>query len=410
MKTTLSRGRTLGVLGRLLAVAGAASLIALGGCRGNGKYTTKQKNAAKMRMEQMKSATEYQMAHQAFLATDLDKALRHVTYSLELNPEVVKSHVLKGRVLLEKEDLQKASDAFAEAERLDADFVEAWYYQGVLAERVDNKEEALRRYTGASERDGSNPGYAIAAAEMLISLDRLGEAEAFLTSRRENFRHSAGVRQTLGHIAMLQGKPDKAATLFEEARLLSPDTQAIAEDLVRAQIETGQFAQAELNLATMLRNKANAERRDLARMRGRCLARLDRPVEARDVFVTLTKDERGSADVDSWVDLGQVSYLLNDGPRLKSAAARVIAIAPARPEGYVLRALHLRSTGDLKGAEENLNKALERGRDAQTLMLLGLVQRDAGDATAAHASFAAAAAMEPANTAATGLLAATPEE
>jgi len=409
MTTQTPRARTGRLLGRLLVIAGAASLMALGGCQGNGKYTTKQKNAAKTRMEQMKSATEYQMAHQAFLATDLDKAMRHISYTIELNPTVVKSHVLKGRILLEKGDLEGAAAAFTQAEELDPKNVDAWYYQGILAERVDRKEEALRRYTGACERDASHPGYAIAAAEMLICMDKLDEAEAFLAERRQKFEHSAGVRQTLGHICMLRHQPDKAAVFFDEARLLAPDTQSITEDLVRAQIETSQFAQAESNLATLLRNKANADRRDLFRMRARCLTRLDRPVEAREIYLALTKDQTGAADVETWIDLGQLSYLLKDNQRLKMAAVRVVAISPERSEGYVLRALQCRLVGDFKGAQESLNKAIKIDRSAEALVLQGLIQRDQHNLAAARASFAAAAALEPTNTSATQLLAATPE-
>ena len=43
----------------------------------------------------MKAAQEWDMARQAFLAGDLNKALEAVDHSLALNDKVVKSHVLR---------------------------------------------------------------------------------------------------------------------------------------------------------------------------------------------------------------------------------------------------------------------------------------------------------------------------
>ena len=55
-------------------------------------------------------------------------------------------------------------------------------------------------------------------------LFRSNEAQA-------NFPSSAGVRQTLGHIAMMKNDVKRAAELFNEARLLAPDDNGILEDL-----------------------------------------------------------------------------------------------------------------------------------------------------------------------------------
>ncbi|MFA6045805.1 MAG: tetratricopeptide repeat protein [Phycisphaerales bacterium] len=386
-----------------------AALCLLSACGTNGAYTTEGKNAAKEKMAQLKSATEWQMAQQAFLAGDLPKALKHVSVSIELNDKVVKSYVLRGRVLMEMGNLDGATASFAQAEKTDPADVDTWYYQGILAERIDRKEEALRRYEGANERDPSNPQYAIAAAEMLMAMDRLDEAEKFLEDRKAKFDHSPGVKQTLGHIAMLRGKPADAIPMFNEARLLAPDDQAILEDLIRAQIATGEFGQAEVHLGRLLTNKDNADRRDLLHARAKCLLQLDRPVDARDLLIKITSDPNGTTDADAWVELGQVCYQLRDQARLRTASGRAIALAPTKPDGYVLRALYLRQTGDMTGAEENLRRALDIKQSADSYIMLGVVQRDMKRLSEARANFAMALKVDPTNTVAPKLLAAVAE-
>jgi tetratricopeptide (TPR) repeat protein len=378
------------------------------GCTGtHGKYTAEHQSTAKVKMEGIKAATEYKMAEQAFLAGDLPKALKHVDYSMSLNRDVARTHVLRGRVLAEMGNIESAIDCFKLAQGIEPKNVDAAYYQGTIAERIERREEALAHYLAASEIDSANPQYAIAAAEMMIELGKVDEAHAYLTSHGANFDHNAGIRQTLGHIAMMQNKPDVAATLFNEARLLQPDDQTITEDLIRAQIATEQYAEAEYNLNRLLMGKQNKDRRDLQHMRATCLVLLERPVEAREILINLTTDQAGASDVDAWAELGQVAYLLRDYPRVKQCAARVTAIAPNRPDGHVLKALSQRRAGDLAGARKSIQTALSLSRTSDSLVILGMIQQDMADNEGARLSFAEALRINPKDTNASMLLGAT---
>jgi len=378
------------------------------GCTGtHGKYTAEHQSTAKVKMEGIKAATEFKMAEQAFLAGDLPKALKHVDYSMSLNRDVARTHVLRGRVLAEMGNIESAIDCFKLAQGIEPKNVDAAYYQGTIAERIERREEALAHYMAASEIDSANPQYAIAAAEMMIELGKVDEAQTYLTSHGANFDHNAGIRQTLGHIAMMQNKPDVAATLFNEARLLQPDDQTITEDLIRAQIATEQYAEAEYNLNRLLMGKQNKDRRDLQHMRATCLVLLQRPVEAREILINLTTDQAGASDVDAWAELGQVAYLLRDYPRVKQCAARVTAIAPNRPDGFVLKALSQRRTGDLAGARKSIQTALSLNRTSDSLVILGMIQQDMADNNGARLSFAEALRINPKDTNASMLLGAT---
>mgnify|MGYP003571170235 CR=1 FL=1 len=381
------------------ALAGAAlGLVGLvTGCAGNGGYTSEHASLAKQKMSVMKAATEWDMARQAFLAGDLEKAIDKIDESMAYNDQVPKSHVLKGRILLEQGDIGGAIESLRTAEALDPQFVDAHYYLGVVHERLGELEKALTHYRLASEYDGYNPDYAVAAAEMLVDMGRLGEARSYLEGG-PSFEHHAGVRQTLGHIALIEGNPQEAVALFAEARLLAPSDDVVLEDLIRAQVATNNFREAEFNLSTLLSDEENAARRDLQHMRAQCLMALDRPVEARKIYYDLTKGQAGQADIEAWVGLGNVSYVLSDGRSLRRAASRVVALAPDRHEGYSLTALWFRSQGDNQSALESARDAVAAApRDASVLAFEGMLLMEMGRLGEARESLASATSLEPGN-------------
>lgn len=386
---------------RTVPLAATLALVCLAGCAGHGKYTTEGKNKGNERVAGMKSASEYQQAQQSFLAGDLEKALKAADRSIMMNPSVAKTYVLRGRILLEQSNLEEAVNTFQKAEALEPGNVEAQYYLGIVYERFTQTDKALERYLKASELEPSNPQYAVAAAEMMIDLGRLEDADAFLSRGGTNFEHNAGVRQTQGHLAMMQGDPARAAKLFNEARLLAPDDTMVLEDLVNAQVATGQFADAEFNLGRLLKVKENKDRRDLKQMRARCLTNLDRPLEARDVLLDLTSGDAGQRDLESWIELGDLSFVLRDMARLRQSYGRVIALAPHRSEGYTLKALYQRHQGDTEGALASLELACERrGEEVDPLMFKGLLLSEMGRQDEARSAFASVLNEDPGNEAA----------
>lgn len=377
-----------------------ASLLALmAGCS-----TTKPKiasaglEAAKSNMALLKSGTEWQMAMQHYQAGDLDKALKAVDRSLALNPEVCKSHVLRGRIMLEKSRLEDARVSLTRAEEIDATNLDAQYFLGILAERTGQSDQAMTRYLKCADLDPSNPQYVIAAAEMHIAAGRLEQAESLLLERRKNFDANPALRQSLGHIAMLRGNSEQASKLFNEALLLAPKDNGILEDLVSAQMSCGQFADAEYNLQVLLDDQANnADRRDLRQMRARCLVAINRPVEARTILQELANDRAGGRDVRVWTELGQVAAMLKDRVTLRQAAARVMALAPSKSDGYELHAMSLRMQGKNDEALAAVDQAILRNNsNATAYKLRALVLQDLGRTAEARAALATATQYEQA--------------
>lgn len=356
---------------RALLIAGA---VALASCETTGRYTAEGASGAKQKMMMIRSGLEWQSGYSSFMAGDLDKALKAVDRSIALNEEVAKSHVLRGRIMMEKGDIEGGITSLVKGQAIDPESVEASYYQGIAFERLSQSDKALEHYKKAADLDPSNPQYAIAAAESLIDLKKPDEAREYLETRRAAFANNPGVRQTLGHIALLQGEHQKAIELFNEARLLAPDDVKILEDLARAQFLAGRYADAEYNLGRATEDPKLKDRYDLKHMQARALVEMQRPADAREILLALTRTDSKAVDPAVWADLGSVAYLLTDRKNLRQAWTKLTTAWPDRAEGYLLKGLAMRREGDLPAAVQSLERALVLEDSPSTLALLEAVR------------------------------------
>lgn len=381
-----------------IALVTSTVLIAtLVGCSGQGNYTRQGVSLAKERMSFLKSATEWELARQAFLAGDLEKAIEKVDYSLSINDTVVKSHVLKGRIQIELGDLGNALKSLRTAATLNPEESDAHYYLGIVFERLNRPEDALTHFENACDFDDYNPSYAVAAAEMLIDLGRIEEAKAYIVSI-PMAQNNAGIRQTLGHIALLQDDYPLAVEFFNEARLLAPDDEGIVEDLIHAQMLAGLFAQAESNISLLLKKSDNADRRDLQVLHAKTLINTGRPVEARSIYQKLLSSSEGKSDVDSWVGLANSSFVINDMRTVRKAATRIVSLAPNSHEGYLLYAMYYRQAEDHRSSLASINKALQHSpMDAGIYAFRAMILTDLNQYPEAFASIAHAVKIEPGN-------------
>lgn len=387
----------------------AAGALAITGCQGHGKYTTEALDNARERMSSIQAATRWDLAHQQYLAGDLKKALANVEQSIELHGSVAQSHTLHGRVLLELGQLEAAVKALDRAIEIDPSVAEPHYYRGIVFERFSEYVEAHESYETAAILEPADPQYAIAAAEMLIQLDLLDRAEATLKERAREYQHNAGVKQTLGHIALLRGDAAAAVSYFREARLLASDDLSIVEDLVNAQMLAGDWVEAEFNIRQLLQHEDHKNRRDILQMQARCLVGLGRPVDARSILLGLAQSPSGAADASVWIDLGKVALSLGDDRRVKVCAAKAIALAPTRHEGHMLSASLAMRESRLHDALAALDKAARFAvGDARPAMLRGVVLQQLGHHDAAAASFAEALRIDPKDPRAQRLLASMP--
>ena len=367
------------------------------GCNaGHGKYTQSFKEKAEGRMAQVRAATHFDMAHQQFLAGDLKKALRTIEQSISMKDDVAKSHLLRGRILIESGRLDSADDSIETAMLLDETFAEAYYYQGIIFERFNRQQEALESYRTAFQYDRTDPQFVIAMVEMFIEMGELDQASMMLVRTKGEFELNPAVHQTLGHIAMMQGKFEDAVRSFQEAYLLASGDNAILEDLARAQLSAGRFAEAEYSLSRLIAIKSNTKRRDLRHLWARSLSELDRPVEARNVIRGLIADSAGANDVNAWIEMGNIAWILNDNHQLSDAGTRLVAIAPNRFEGHYLLGLWNMRSKKLERSAQSLIRAVDLApEEATPALMLGVVFEEMGRHADANKFFRTALRLNP---------------
>lgn len=193
----------------------------------------------------------------------LDRIEHPVRSAVESRPEVAALHALLGRWL----ELSNAPDADARAayERaleLDPDQAEALAGMGRLARDTDPV-AALEWFDRAAKADPEEPAYPLAAARLLIGLDRRDEAATRLARMLEAHPHSMPAAVELAQLQLASGQ-------------VSDETEALAQRAVRF----GGGVEALDLLARVYRERDEPQRATEVEARARALREARAPREA----------------------------------------------------------------------------------------------------------------------------------
>ncbi|MFO0828121.1 MAG: tetratricopeptide repeat protein [Phycisphaerales bacterium] len=347
--------------------------LALTACGGPTKAGLEARKAARDRIGKTSSLIVYDQARQSFESGQFDRALVQINEAIIRTPEEPKYWVLRGRILLEQGHLEESLKDFQKAIAIKPECAEAYYFQGIVHERWSRDEDAIAAYRKASELDQSKVSYLLACAEMLIATKQFDEAEAMLEPRLEYFENNAPMHELLAKLAMLKNDPKTAVAHYNRALLIDPSLPMVMDNLVRAQFAAGQWQDCLVNVRRAQREGEGGRTPERMHIEGRCLAMIGRTADARNVFAELTRET--PEDAQAWIDLAGVSWQLGEIPRVRTAAASVLRVAPERYEGYVFEGLIAEQEGDAAAAANWFRKAAELGgANADANLLLSSLQ------------------------------------
>lgn len=399
----------------MLITAIALSAMLLGGCAGKNKTVKEWRGEANNRWLAMRSGMMLDMAQQAFDTGDLDRAEKELNQALALDPGNDRLQTLGGRIALERGRLEKAYHHFELAIKVDTpeeDELEdgvkptnadARYFQAVVLQRWKRFDDALQRYTEAYEIKPDQPNLLMARCEMLVELERTDEAIDLLNEKLGYFDQSAGIRAMLGHIHMLQDRPDTAASYFTQASMLDPENLKIQEELTRAQFAAGQYREAAKNVVKLRQHPDLAQRVDLRRLEAQAYLKMGRTIDARRIYLDLTRTPDVSAT--DWITLGQMAWKDQDPGGALSAATRAIKLDPKRHEAYILAGMVWQKRGNVDEALRNFDLAADHAPDnAVPLILRGIALQKDGRTAAAADAYTQALQRQPGDTRALKLL------
>ncbi len=362
------------------------------------------KKAAEKRWMAVRSHMMLKMAQQQFDTGDLDQAQSSIQQAMAIDRDNPRLYVLNGRIELERGRLERSHKWLTIATRLDPNLADGHYYQGVVLQRWQEWDKALDAYRKAMGLAPDNPAYLLAFAEIMIQKDQIDLAMELLKDKQAYFDQNAGIRVALGQLHMLRGESAEAVKYFRRAALLRPDEVAIQEDLARAFIQNKQHGEAVRILEKLARDPETAKRADIQRLLGETYLKTDRPHEARDLFVKLTRQDK--SDAQAWLRLGEASVALQDDLGALTAARHAIKNDPGLAEAYMLAGLVFQKRQQLAEAAEMFDLAAENApKDARPRVLQGIMYQRAGQKDAARDAYTDALRREPSDTRVQRLLA-----
>lgn len=390
---------------KTIALATSCTLfIALaGGCSGPTKAGQEARTQANDRVDLLNAQINFEQSRQAFNTGQFEKAQREISIAIARAPDQASYYVLQGRIFMETHRLEKAIESLNTAVEKDPKLAEAYYFRGVVFERWSDDQRAYESYQAAFENETSNVNYLLAAAETLVALEQFPTARAMLESKLTYFEHNAAMYELLGRIAMIEGEFAEAGEAFTKASALLPDDMNLQQSLASAQFQAEDYTKCLKTIAALQRRSPEFDA-DLVRMRARCMDRLGRLEEARNLYADLTS--RDPADVQSWIELASIAHTLGDFRRVGYCGGRIVALAPGAFEGHMFCGLAAQHHGDREKAVTFFRTAATCApSDATPHILLGLALQRHGDTQGALNSYAAALRAEPDNADAKALMA-----
>ncbi len=387
----------------VLGAVGSVLVMLAAGCG-----TPSHKEARNQAMDRWTSARAgivYGLAVQQFESGDLAKAQRTANQALSIKPDNARFNVLAARIAMESGELERAYRHLEIAVANDEASGDAHYLTGVLMQRWQRYEQALSSYELAFKVEPDNIAPLLAAAEMLVKLDRAEQAVARLEEKAVYFEHNADLRLALGRILLKQREYDRAMDYFNQAHLLAPDDPMVLEQLALAEYAAKRPAEAIHHLTRLMEDSDRAARRDLRMVLADCYQSTGRADKSRAILMELTRED--NSDVNAWIKLGQSAWIAGDIARLRQAAERTLSLAPDRYEGHLLYGLAARESGRVDEALASFDRAASLSPDsALPHLMAGMTWQAQGERRAAADAYSRAMQADPADHRARQLLAA----
>jgi len=358
MTTTIRSG--------LLLPASIAMVLLAASC-GPSQRGVEARRVANDRFDRANAQVVYDQARQALSTGQFEIAMGHIDRAIERFPKDASYHVLRGRILIEQRRLHLAKDSLDRALELSPKSAEAEYFLGVLAQRCANDADAITHYRKALELEPKNLQFLAACAELQLAAGDPKGARALIEKSAPNFDYNPVLQQLRAASLAMEGDVDRAAQVMEQASSRDPSDAVLAEDLLHAYFDAGEWAEC-LRLLDQPVMARERNRPDIVRLRARCLILQSRATEARDLLLMTMPS--GETPVEHLVALGYASWAAGDWSRVSQCGEQLVSGHPRLPEGYLFLGAVERERGNLLASERWLEQATQRGESRELIVKL----------------------------------------
>ncbi len=381
----------------------AASVLALSaGC--DQRTFPEHKVEAEKRWFKSRAKVLYRVADNAFAGGKLDRALHAVNQAMALDPDFHDAKLLLARVHIGQGRHSEGAKLLRNAMAREPDCAKTAYLLGVALERGGNLEDALASYRRAHGLAENDLAPVKAAAEVLVAMGRVREAELSIESHLSKAGEDAGMYELAGRLAMMGKDYARAAEMYQRARDLDYQNVRYMECLARARHAAEQYADAADTLDTLLTQDGYEPPTWVLLLAGDCRMVLGRAREAFDAYYTAAEQAPEKAPV--WRSLSRSALAMRDAERAVQAARKAIHLEPGHVDGLLLLGYGLLRADRPGEAVAALTRAAAAHPSNGTIhCLLGRAHAMRGNEVAAVRCYRQALKVDPDNALARALLA-----
>ena len=333
-----------------------------------------------------RSAVLLGLARDQYDNQNFDKARQTVDESLKMSPDSAPAHILSAKLYIEQGQLEAAERELASARQLDPTNAECDYYSGVIYQRWQQPQDALKFYEQANTKAPAELAYLLARAEMLVALDHRDEALALLQEKVTYYEHSGAIRDAVGLLLIQDHRLPEAVEMLRRASILSPDDLTIREHLGLAMVQAKKYSDAIDVLSPLLQQTAYANRGDLWAALGESELAVGRVSDAVVSLSTASDSLDNSPGV--WLSLGNAQMQQGNLRMAEVSLRRSIALDPQNSQTHLLQGYIQFRQGQLSDALDSFTAANRLApADTVNLCMVGLTLQKLGRAPEAAAFY-----------------------
>jgi len=381
----------------------AGTLIAaflMGGCQSTVKQTKEQ---ASLRWQKTRAQMLYGVAVEHFRAGQLDRAQGKALEALALSPDSADARLLLGKIYIEQGYYALAANELRKTFSQLPRSAEAAYMLGVAQEKCGRLDEAMASYRKAHALDSSRHHAVMAAAEVLVAMGRVQEAQIYVEGYLGLASDEPGMFELAGRLAVMLNDYELGAKDYQQALDLDPKNNCYREALGRAQFHARQYSQAMETLRGVTTDPNYECPAWVHTMLGDCYMAQNRPRDAREAYNAAKELRPSSPGV--WVNIAKAALAIGDAPRAILAGQEALRLDSRSLDALMLVGYALVCDKQFERAVVLLAGAAATFPDSGMLQcLLGRAYDAAGQSAKAARCYAAALTLEPDNPLARELL------
>ena len=212
------------------------------GC--HGATHREQQEQARQDWDRLRADFKISLASQQFEQGHIEDAVVTLQEAIALDATTPNHHLLLAKCYLEQGSLASAQQATVAAANLGGVSAELAYTYGMIAEQRLHYEDAVTYYRQAAGLDPQNVDYLVAAAEAMVSADRIDEAKAFLDDGLQALKGNEHLHLLRARVCMLLNEPKQAAADYGAAEPLLADTVLATGEYGLVLVRLGRYAKA----------------------------------------------------------------------------------------------------------------------------------------------------------------------